>query len=201
MKEILVILTFITFSILSFGQTDNQDCTGALGDVKWSVLKPDKFKEFNGDCWIPMEGQNVAASKLGAMGYSNVPDGRNMFLRAIDLRKTNRDDTGRPFGTIAGDVQMDTMRTHLHKYEDIYYLSSGSSSFFVGNGNAKQKILPNKEVFLKKFRSTGFPFFNTVFLTSKDNKFSVYLERETSMNQGLETRPKNVSFYLYVKIN
>jgi len=39
-------------------------CSGAVGDVKYSILNPTDFVKENGDCWVPMDGRSLAGSRL-----------------------------------------------------------------------------------------------------------------------------------------
>ncbi|MFY7908385.1 MAG: hypothetical protein ACOVO2_02475, partial [Emticicia sp.] len=54
----LVPRTELTFAPYSLGSPKAQEvvCSGAVGDIKHSILNPTQFKAVNGDCWVPMDG-------------------------------------------------------------------------------------------------------------------------------------------------
>ena len=75
-------LTFAPYSLGSpFAEKANfVVCSGALGDVKYSVLNPQQFALVNGSCWVPMDGGNMSNSKLAAIiGGSTVPNASGLF--------------------------------------------------------------------------------------------------------------------------
>jgi hypothetical protein len=56
-------------------------CSGAVGDVKYSILNPTQFAQENGDCWVPMDGRNIAGSRLAIIrGVNTVPDVSGVFF-------------------------------------------------------------------------------------------------------------------------
>jgi len=174
------------FVIPAFCQ--DEECTGAVGDVKWSVLDPAKFQEVNGNCWTIMDGKTLPGdSKLKAMGFNAVPNGQGVFLRAIDLRSSGRKDTDRPRGTVPGNYQEDKLKSHMHAYNDIYL--SLDQNFYNQNDG-----LPNT-TFIGTGRNRG--------LSSSDRNNSFWqTERETETSgSSEETRPKNIALYLYIRIN
>lgn len=180
MKQIKLLLllapTLIFFSVSLNAQLDSLDCTGALGDVKWSILDPEKFQEVNGDCWTLMDGQSLPAdTKLKAMGFDKIPNGQGVFLRAIDMRTTGRLDPDRPRGTKPGDYQGENFKAHNHDLSNEIWVHHRS---FVGSADADKTL---------KDRQTG----------SGDTKFS----QKTEDRGGNETRPKNIALYLFIRIN
>lgn len=183
MKLLTTFLVCICFMGFGYSQTDTL-CTGALGDVKWSVLDPGKFQEVNGDCWTLMDGQILPAdAKLKAMGFNAIPNGQGVFLRAIDMRTEGRQDS-RPKGTNPGDFQEDAIESHIHHYEDIYYSENETFS---------DNFLPNTTIFPARDR-----------IGSNDNdKNNEYwqINRKSENFGDVETRPKNIALYLYIRIN
>ena len=61
-------------------------CSGAVGDIKYSLLPPDKFKDVNGDCWVPLDGRTLASGDaLAGYGVSSLPNAGGTFIRAQDF--------------------------------------------------------------------------------------------------------------------
>lgn len=166
--------------ILVFGQlnaqVDSLGCTGALGDAKYSILAIDDFQEVNGDCWVLMEGQNISSSRLGAYGYSEIPDARGYFIRAHDTHDhddPDRVDQDRSTTLPVGSIQMDQFKSHNHNLG-----AHGLMRTYTLNSSA-----------------TG-GFDNTI---TEPNIRDLPLQMPN--RGGTETRPKNISLYLYIRIN
>ncbi len=124
------------YSLNATAQLDSMDCTGAVGDVKWSILSTGPFQSVNGDCWVLMDGQTLPNdSKLKAIGIGAIPNGQGKFLRAMDLRRENREDPGRPFGTAAGSYQEDALKSHDHTYTKTDVITDPPSEFGFGFGS------------------------------------------------------------------
>ncbi|MFN7266808.1 MAG: hypothetical protein ACK5VB_04885 [Bacteroidota bacterium] len=61
-------------------------CSGAVGDIKYSLLPPDKFKDVNGDCWVPLDGRTLASGDaLSGYGVASLPVVGGTFIRAQDF--------------------------------------------------------------------------------------------------------------------
>ncbi len=61
-------------------------CSGAVGDIKYSLLPPDKFKDVNGDCWVPLDGRTLApGDALSGYGVASLPVVGGTFIRAQDF--------------------------------------------------------------------------------------------------------------------
>ena len=60
----LVPRTEFDYAPYAFASTIAQTvaCSGALGDIKYSILNPTQFASVNGDCWVPMNGAALSAS-------------------------------------------------------------------------------------------------------------------------------------------
>lgn len=152
-------------------------CTGAVGDVKYSILPLTDFQTENGDCWVAFDGADVTGSKLANdYGMATLPDGRGMFLRGHDDRTTasgERQDTDRDENTAIGTVQEDEFAAHSHTEK--YSLVVTTSNFIYG-------------LFNNNSASTG--------------PYSLAPSNTTTGDQGgSETRPKNLNLYMYVRIN
>lgn len=198
MKLLATFLCCLYFLSSGYSQVDSSGCVGAVGDAKWSVLRIEDFQQVNGNCWILMDGRNIASSKLGRMGFSNAPNGQGMFLRAIDMRTTNREDVDRPKGVTAGDPQNGKVGPHVHSHEDVYFMTD-ERRYEVSTekpGSSKTKKSTVDEPYLNTGKNDrGFANYDF------DNRYYIYFERETKNNDGSETRPKNIALYLYIRIN
>jgi hypothetical protein len=158
-------LLICLITCFTYGQAvDSLGCTGAVGDMKFSILELPDFQKENGDCWILMDGRNVASSKLGAYGYETIPDPRGVFLRVNDNKLTERRDVDRPIGAVVGSWQADMFRSHAHLYH------AGTVPYTT--------------------RYTG----GDRYLINPGDKWS-------SSAGGNETRPINMNFHLYIRIN
>jgi len=116
LKPILIsfFLASITFSAKA-QVLDSLGCTGALGDVKYSILEPDDFQEVNGDCWTLMDGKNLdPSSELADKGFTFLPDARGVFIRSYDNKQTDRLDVDRQFGDPIGTYQDGAIQSHNH---------------------------------------------------------------------------------------
>jgi len=183
MKILITFFCCVCFWSLGISQAvDSLGCTGAVGDVKWSVLAPDVFQEVNGNCWILMAGQNIASSKLGRMGFSKVPEGQGMFLRAIDMRTSGRQDPDRLNGTSPGHYQPDEFRSHVHDgTTDTDTPVDGECASDDDGENDHAYAIGNRHE-PRTCPGHGHDF-------------------TTNSTGGKETRPKNIALYLYIRIN
>lgn len=191
-KIIVVITMIINCSSIYAQVQDSLDCKGAVGDVKYSLLALDKFQKENGDCWVRMEGQNIASSKLSALAdMTHLPDARGLFIRTFDTRNGDDRIDPRPFGSPVGDYQADAVGKHSHAYKDTYMMTDREYETFVGT--SKTEELEQAETYLKT-GSEGVDF-------DPDNEWIVYFEKMTEKNVGTETRPKNITLHTYIRIN
>lgn len=163
-------------------------CKGAVGDVKYSILPLDQFRQENGDCWVLMNGAGLSSdTKLNAAyGVAELPDARGLFLRAHDDRNSNRQDPSRSADTPPGTYVGDEIRSHNHSMQaagnhthtgafnevSIDWRSGGDDSMGNGTGN-------------------------------DDNETSMNGSHTHTINHtgGAETRPKSINLYVYIRIN
>lgn len=192
MKLICIFLFTLVMNSL-YGQLDADGCSGIIGDVKYSILDPADFQSVNGDCWILMDGRNISSSKLATdLSTPNIPDARGYFVRSYDNRISNRVDIDRSFGDPVGSIQADTLKSHKHDivsggnhehiYNDFYDGPSGfirTLSDGYDNGDSSGTRRKTREA------STG----------------GGSHSHDMNNTGGTETRPKNITLYLYVRIN
>jgi hypothetical protein len=61
-------------------------CSGAVGDIKYSLLSPDKFKDVNGDCWVPLDGRSISSTDaLYQQGVTTLPNAGGTIIRTQDF--------------------------------------------------------------------------------------------------------------------
>jgi len=81
--------TELTFAPYSLGSPKAQEvvCSGAVGDIKHSILNPTQCAAVNGNCWVPIDGRALAATdKLRQITcMTTVTKAGGVFLRSQDL--------------------------------------------------------------------------------------------------------------------
>lgn len=217
----LVPRTEFTYAPFSFSVASAQTvvCSGAVGDIKYSILPPDKFKDVNGDCWVPMDGRDLATTDaLYAQGITTLPNGGGAFLRAQDFsvvsgseawkpkNASDRDPdrtSSSPVGQLQSDDNkahnhgMDSAGNHNHNYDDLFYPEAASS--LVCN-NVNPLYYSNTDPCLKG--SNGSDNDNTrIIYKNMNTYFSGSHTHNISSTGGNESRPKNLNFWVYIRIN
>jgi len=182
--------TEMTYAPYTFASNIAQKvvCSGAVGDIKYSILNPSQFAEVNGDCWVPLDGRPMAGSDLLAQitGLNTLPDVGGAFLRAQEFPNSPNRDPGRTSGSQVGTVQADEFKSHNHPLTDPGHSHS----------------------YTDRFRSTT--------VSDNANDRGVASDGLTSGNYttgnsntgitigtagGAETRPVNMNFWVYIRIN
>jgi hypothetical protein len=176
-------------------------CSGAVGDVKYSVLDPVQFAAVNGDCWVPFDGRTLASnSQLRQItGWSSLPDVGGTFLRAQEFPGSPNRDPGRTSGSTIASVQAEELKNHGHSLSDPghshgsgsqVYESYGGGASFVGGGGVS---------FLTRVSNLiGIIDFTPVSIGgggSSSTGISI------SSSGGAETRPVNTNLWVYIRIN
>ena len=203
--------TELTYAPYSFGTNKAQIaqeviCSGAVGDVKYSILNPTKFKDVNGDCWVPMDGRNIASSKLAViMGVTNVPNGGGLFLRGQENSNTDFDADRNNSSAIA-TLQDQATQTHQHDFSGTTSPMNESPTkvyYSIFNRSGWSIPLP-ADVDNYRLQYGGnsggdglFPVFKNIDLRG------TFTGTTGSSNTGTgpETRPKNLNFWTYIRIN
>jgi len=148
-----------------------------IGDIKYSVIDPVTFTEQHPG-WILLAGQEIAKStKLGGIGITKLPDARGVFLRGVHL---NRDDgKGDADGGKRESLsyQTDDFKSHNHGGGNHVHHWIGSVTLDTWGANAG---IGGNNCGPKDTPSSG-----TIINTEG----------------GIETRPQNISVYIYIKIN
>ncbi|GAA3957505.1 hypothetical protein [Mucilaginibacter dorajii] len=181
MKNFLfpAVAVIVITTALSFNQKESP--ATSLGDVKYSILPPDQFKQMNGSGWVLLDGRKVNGSQLQKhFSMNNIPDARGMFLRGLNYDR--QDDLIDPFFKehhrvrVAGEYQGDIVGPHNHGW-------TGRD----GNG------YPNKSE-QRWMNPTDDPTHENHYPVVSKNNYS-------TAGVGTETRPKNIALYVYIKIN
>lgn len=186
--------TELTFAPYSLGSPKAQEvvCSGAVGDIKHSILNPTQFAAVNGDCWIPMDGRALKAEdRLRQItGMTTVPNGGGLFIRSQEFSNSADYDPERNSGSTIAQVQGESFASHGH---------SGTTDERGGE-------------FLGNFLYDSLFDFNGPFEEGKGNpdygyrSSALYNQRHShnlniNANGGNETRPDNLNFWVYIRIN
>ncbi len=164
---------------------------GVLGDVKYSILKEDEFRHLNGESWIPADGRNIEGSDLHKItGMSSVPDARGMFVRAMGGSE-RPDDYREPESRGIGSLQQDTTRVPRKAFEGTTSESGSHTHAFNTAGIWNRSFSGASGT----PRTAHFELGDT--LSAGNHRHEIRIEK----GGDEETRPKNIAFYLYIKIN
>jgi hypothetical protein len=108
-------------------------CSGALGDVKYSILDPIQFAKVNGDCWIPMDGRTIKGSKLSAiLDITKIADAGGVFLRGQEFSTSADNDPDRASSSPIAMLQDDAFKSHNHG--SLEYSKDALVPFSIGAG-------------------------------------------------------------------
>ncbi len=211
----LIPRTELTFAPYSLGAPKAQEvvCSGAVGDVKYSILNPTQFAAVNGSCWVPMDGRALLTTdKLRQItSMTSVPNGGGLFIRAQENSSSNNDpdrDSNSPIAVIQQDAFKDHQHAlsniavsangttssngaHNHTVTDSYF--SGSSNDWRGGGESSGGYV-GSNLTQDVTTTTNGAHTHTV-------NVSGYANGITNGIGGLENRPKNINFYVYIRIN
>jgi hypothetical protein len=208
-------LTFAPYSLGSpFAQKSQEVvCSGAVGDVKYSILNPTQFAAVNGSCWVAMDGRSIAGSKLATItGLSTVTNAGGLFLRGQEFSNSPNYDPNRDSNTTIATVQDQATQAHQHNfsgstnYSDATGYSSFKYMYNIWQGNGGDPNRPSNTFSYESLEEgqgapDRFPQYNTVDLRgSHSHSFS----GSTGSNNGNaadETRPKNLNLWTYIRIN
>ena len=159
-------------------------CSGAVGYIKYSILNPTQFNVENGDCWVPMDGRALLATDKLRMitGMALLPDGGGLFLRSQEFSGGADNDPGRTSGSAIASLQTDDVKPHDHTMN-----SAGTHSHpmgtrgFEGDGlNGADGSGDDQDAY-----------------TQNAGAHTHTINNST----GSETRPKNLNFWIYIRIN
>lgn len=186
-------------------------CAGGVGDVKFSILNPTQFANQFGDCWVPMDGRAMDPGDAlrQITGMTNVPQGGGMFLRAQDFENSNNDphrDHNSPIASFQGHI----FHEHTH----------GGSTNEAGNHQHFTGVIIGNDDDLQSYAKLGTWPINFPSSTHPDRVTGTAsnmegMRRKAVTNEagnhshtvtitntgGPETRPSNLNFWIYIRIN
>lgn len=146
-----------------------------VGSIIHSLLTESQFQAIVGTGWIMADGRNVSTSEFASVtGYTTVPDLRGLFLRGKNNGRSAA--TGNPDGDLGlGTGQDDGFESHFHNISGIQLRTEGGSS-----GPADYYEIDNGTDWSVKSFSTG----------------------NATVSVGVnETRPKNVTTNIFIRVN
>jgi len=187
-----------TFTCNSAELVQKVICSGAVGDIKYSILNPGLFEQENGSCWVPMNGGNVFGSQWAIItGLNNVPNAGGMFFRSqefVDGRDPERTPT-----TPVGNNQSQQFKSHIHTGNTG---PGGQHSHQISGGGLIQTGSPTISGPDADF-SPGFPEADVISLRSGNSSLGGGHKHNLTMSQnaGGDTRPRNLSLYAYIRVN
>jgi hypothetical protein len=152
---------------------------GLLGEIRYSILSPKQFETLYGPGWVLMDGRRIPGSELEQQfKWEKLPDARGVFLRAKTHNRKLMDAHGNPDGDLElGTYQPDQFAKHAHGIR----LECGPT-----HSNATTCQPPGSQ-------------YNYV------NGNGLYphgsYSNTISETGGDETRPRNITVNVYVKIN
>jgi len=166
--------------------------TGALGDVRGSLLDLADFQTENGSAWVLSDGSAVPGTRYASLVGANIPDLRGEFVRGADNGRGV--DSGRNKGTAQTDATAKngmsassstsgstTGGTHEHSSPYGSYTGDVSNTKGAASNNA---IGP-------KLSTTG----------GGSHTHSLSATTSTSLSGDAETRPRNVAVNYYIRVN
>lgn len=181
-----------------------ETCSGSVGDIKHSILNPTEFAEENGDCWVPMDGRNIPGTKLAdTYGWSSVPDMSGLFVRATEYNDGN--DPGRTAMSAPSlqgdevkahnhfiDLQTDMEGDHSHSYTDYYDDDENDGYEFTRGNPADREAQGDSDGTVRggDNRDTG-----------GDGAHDHSVSGNSESAGGAESRPKNMNFYIYIRVD
>ncbi|WP_146199188.1 hypothetical protein [Arcicella aurantiaca] len=209
--------TELTFAPYSLGSpsadvANTVKCSGAVGDIKYSILNPTQFATVNGNCWVPMDGRALAvADKLREIipTMANIPDGSGAFLRSQEFEGKADRDKDRTSATAIAVIQDEGFKSHNHEnnLSVTTTINSGgnhSHSFYIGknsfqDGDGRQVVehagTDNNSV------SGDKSLINTTTTGDHSHTATSTVGGSISSKGGTETRPVNLNFWIYIRIN
>jgi len=199
----LIPRTELAYSPYAFSVNSAQTvvCSGAVGDVKYSILNPTQFAAVNGACWVPMDGRALVATdklKLAAPALTNVPDGSGLFLRSQEFSGGADNDPNRTTATTIATVQQDDLESHNHTMN-----SAGNHNHAVpydsggGGFGAHNPMLWFSNVIDQGVFHTNGALANG----QAETEFAGSHTHSINNTGSSETRPKNLNLWVYIRIN
>ncbi|MEL7162670.1 MAG: hypothetical protein AAFN92_18070 [Bacteroidota bacterium] len=202
-------------------------CSGQVGDIKYSILAPDQFRQENGDCWVPMDGRTIPGTKLADVyGWATLPQAGGQFLRAHEFDGQADVDADRDFNSPVGQAQIDQNKAHTHGMQSAgnHTHTYGDSYLFdidVIDQNIDRNTTPDDYGGAWRLNRSGgmfgSPTAGFTWQEFENDGGDRYRMSNTVANLntgtagahthaidnsgGAEARPQNLSFFIYVRVN
>lgn len=176
----LIFISFIDISQAQDSAAKDIMCDCAkIGDVKYSILSPDKFYLVNDSSWVLLDGRTFTETKLSSSDLNpltsdTLPDARGLFLRGVNKgRKDNKGEVGKE--RVVGSYQSDRIQDHYHG---------------IRTTNIEVPVVP---------KGNGKSFLND----GEDGEYNNGKIIHTNYREitGEDTRPRNIALYIYIKVN
>jgi hypothetical protein len=183
-------------AVNSAQQIAQRGCSGQVGDIKYSILPPDKFATQNGECWVPMDGRDISDTRLASLmsPITTVPDMSGLFIRATEYNEGQDPDRSE---MESYSLQTDDNKEHSHPLD--LETSEDSGHYHITN-----------EISLGTNFSGGLGIpvspggtFSQVTQPSQSEGGGRHLHAiagETN-DTGGESRPKNMNFFIYIRVD
>lgn len=164
-------------------------CSGAVGDIKYSILNPTQFAAVNGPCWAPIDGRSIASSKLSAiLNINNLPDAGGLFLRNQEFAGSPDYDPERNTNSPVLTIQNAQIQSHNHSINDPGHSHTFTDKFRDIDGDQPSS-------------GSAWGIHPTILDIYPNQSDHVFTSISISASGGNETRPKNMNFWIYVRIN
>ena len=183
-------------------------CSGAVGDIKYSLLNWKDFQVANGDCWMQLNGSDIAGSLLATDYSTNVlADMSGLFIRAHEWNDSN-DPTRTTTTPIATMVDYSN-KSHSHGVvedgkHDHEMDSAGEHFHYYGRGHTSSGTgCSDNQDIITRIGSPAPGGVNTdtkANHTHTINSAGAHTHDLTSVGDD-EARPTNMNLYIYVRIN
>jgi hypothetical protein len=113
-----LILSTITFSLVSLVSLEGRADEGKIGEIRYSILTEPQFQELYGPEWELMIGQALGQENshlLQLWGKGHLPDARGVYLRSANHGRPTTE--GNPHGDAdaCGAYLKDELASHTHE--------------------------------------------------------------------------------------
>lgn len=208
--------TEITYAPYAFA-VYSAACSGAVGDVKFSILNPAQFKKANGDCWVPLDGRSISGVELATTyGISTLPNAGGYFLRAqefgtsytyggttVTTNSSSDIDNDRTSSSTIAEAQAEAFKSHSHG-DNTGSAGGHTHTHNAPGGNGKYGLASSSGDNTHKDGALD----NTpdqINLETGPKALEIYGVGDHTHNipydGGTETRPDNLNFYIYIRVN